>query len=242
MFSSKKPVEVKAKPAKPIAGRERLHFFDAELAKAHSAVSDLEQRVATLENIGVEAVAADKALQLFIHGDGGVAALAAHSEGKTNPDDQISKLLGAAKATAEAATPAKIALPLAIDALEKSRAEVIRLEHERSTEIGRCMIRLVDNKAAQYKRAFEEVCRLHDELAGFATVSSSNAGEILLISEELKVPRFGLPSLACVNDFDPFLRRRGDAYTVDQSAKAWAQVRERLESNVDADLSDLIPN
>jgi hypothetical protein len=242
MFNSKKPAEAKAKPTQPIAGRERLHFFDAELAKAHSAVSDLEKRVATLENIGVEAVAADKALQLFIGADGGVAALAAHSAGETGPDDQISKLLGAAKATSEAAGPAKVALPLAIDALEKCRAEVVRLEHERSSEVGRVMVQLVDNTAAKYKRAFETVCRLHDELAGFAAGSSSNAGEVLLISEEIKVPRFNLPSLASLGDYDVFMRRRANAFTVDQSAKAWAQVRERLESNVDADLSDLIPN
>jgi hypothetical protein len=209
------------------------------LAKANEAVTDLERRVAALENIGIDASAADSALQLFIAQDGGTDALLAHSAGNTMPDDQISILISAAKTTAEAAAPAKAALHLAQNALERARAEVIRLAEEKQAEIGRFMTLLGDETARRYKRAFQECCAIHDELMGFAQ-GTSNLGEIALIVDELRVPRFNLPSLACLNDHDPFLRHRANAYAVDGSAKTWRAVKSRLESDVDADLSDLI--
>jgi hypothetical protein len=225
---------------KPIAGRERLHHFDSELAKATAAVKELEQRVLALEGIGVDAFNADRELQSYIQGEGGTEALMQHSAGHSKPDDRIAVLLATAKTTSEAAGPAKAALPFAQDNLEKCRAEVFRLEQERSEEIGRTMVRLVDDTAADYKRTFGKLCELHDQLAGFATVVSSNIGDVQLISEEIKTPRFALPSLASASEFDPFLRRRANPYAVEQSAKTWATVRQRLEADVGSDLSDIV--
>jgi hypothetical protein len=218
--------------AEPVAGRERLHFFNEELAKANAAVADLERRVATLENIGIDAVAAERELQLYIASDAGTEALLAHAEGKS--------LIAAAKSTAEAATPAKAALPLAQDALASARAEVVRLGEEKQAEIGRYMTLLADETARKYKEAFELVCQLHDQLTGFANGTSVYMGEVMMIVEELKVPRFNLPSLACTNEHDPFLRRRGSSFTVGEFTKVWTAVKERLEADVDADLGDLI--
>jgi hypothetical protein len=226
----------------PVAGRQRLHFFNEELAKANAAVADLERRVATLDNIGIDAVAAEQELQLYIASDAGTEALLAHAEGKSKPDDQIAILLAAAKSTGEAAGPAKAALPLARDALEKERAEVLRLGEEKAAEIGRFMTLMADETARQYKDAFDLVCFLHDQLTGFANGTSVYMGEVAMIIEELKVPRFNLPSLACINEHDPFLRRRGSSSTVGEFTKVWTAVKERLEADVDADLSDLIPS
>ncbi len=226
--------------AKPVTGRERLHFFDAELAKANAAVEDLGKRVATLENIGVEAVAADKALQTFIAQDGGTDALLAHSSGTSKPDDEVSKLIMAAKSTAEASLPAKTALPLQLEKLAAAKSEVARLGEEKNAEIGRYLTTLADSTARKYKAAFEECCRLHDELMGFADGASLYMGEIALIIEELRTPRFNLPSLACLNEHDPFLRHRANSHTVAASSKTWGAVKARLQLDVDADLSDLI--
>jgi len=238
MFKTK-AVEVKPK-SKPVAGRERLHHCNAEQAKAIAAVEDLERRVATLENIGIDAIAADKELQLFIQQEGGTEALLAHSEGKTSDDDQVSILISVAKKTAEAAGPAKAALPLAQDALERARAEVFRLAEEKHKEIARFMTFLADATARKYKAAFDECCRLHDELTGFANGTSTYVGEVAMIIEELKVPRFNLPSLACLDEHDPFLRRRGNSFAVNQSTQVWSTVKQRLEADADSDLSDLI--
>jgi hypothetical protein len=242
MFNQKKAKRSESSPSKskPIAGRERLHFFAEELAKAKTAVEDLERRAATLENIGIDAVAADQALQAFIAKDGGIEALRAHSAGETKPDDEVSKLIATAKSTAEATGPAKSALPAARDALERAKAEVVRLGEEKAQEIERVMTALADATAREYKAAFDRVVRLHDELIGFANASSNYMGEIALIVEELKVPRFNLPALACINEHDPFLRRRGDSFTVNEYTAKWTTVKERLEADVDADVSDLI--
>lgn len=81
------------------------------------------------------------------------------------------------------------------DALERARAEVIRLGDEKQTEIGRYMTTLADETARKYKAAFEECCRLHDELMGFANRTSQFMGEVAMVVEKLKVPRLNLPSL-----------------------------------------------
>jgi hypothetical protein len=227
-----------AKP-KPV-GRERLHFFDAELAKANAAVEDLGKRVATLENIGVEAVAAEKKLQSFIASDGGTDALLAHSAGNSKPDDEVSKLIAAAKSTSEASSPAKTALPIQLEKLAAAKAEVARLSEEKNAEIGRYLTTLADSTARKYKAAFASCCILHDELMGFADGTSLFMGEVALIVEELRMPRFNLPSLACLDVHDPFLRHKASSRTVGESSKTWAAVKARLVENVDADVSDLI--
>jgi hypothetical protein len=99
---------------------------------------------------------------------------------------------------------------------------------------------LADETARKYRAAFDEVCRLHDELTGFANGTSVYMGDVAMIVEELKVPRFKLPSLACLDDYDPFLRRRGNSFTVNESTKTWTAVKDRLQADVDADLSDLV--
>jgi hypothetical protein len=237
-FKTSKAPEVKPKPI--VIGRERLHNFDAELAKAKSAVDDLTRRVATLENISIDAVSADRELQLFIAGPEGLEALLSHSERKSSPDDPVSILIAAAKSTAEAAGPAKSALPAAQVALERAHAEVARLAEEKAKAIEVYMTTLADGTARKYKAAFEETCRLHDELTGFASSTSVYVGEVAMIVDELKVPRFVLPSLACLNDHDPFLRHRGNSFTVSESTKVWTEVKTRLQGDVGSDISDLV--
>jgi hypothetical protein len=228
------------RPAKsPPVGRDRLHFFVAELAKANEAVVDLEKRVATLEDIGIDAIAADRALQHFIAQPGGTEALLAHSAGHSEPDDLIAKLIGQAKTTAEAAGPAKSALPLAIDALEKSKAEVIRLGEEKNAEVGRYMVQLGDDLARKYKAAFAAVCIAHDRLAGFA--AGAGLYEVRMLIDPITAPRFDLPSLTVgQTEFDPLMRHTGSQLTIGESSKTWASVRSRLEADVDADISDLL--
>jgi hypothetical protein len=226
--------------SKPVTGRERLHFFDNELAKAADAVTDLEKRVATLEGIAIDAIAAEKQLQAFIAQDGGTDALLIHSSGNSKPDDPVAKLIAAAKASAEAAAPATIALPIAQDALARAKTEVARLGEEKNAEIGRYLTTLADSTARKYKAAFELCCSLHDEIMGFADGTSQYMGQIALVVEELRLPRFNLPSLACLNEHDPFLRHRANSHAVAASSKTWSAVKARLVLDVDADLSDLI--
>lgn len=240
MFRKASPAS-KAKTKASPTGRERLHYFNEQLSLAAEAVLDLEHRVVTLEKIGTDAIAADQALQAFIKRDDGVAALAAHSAGEIDVNAEICTLLHKAKSTSEAAGPAAAALPAAKNALDFARSEVVRLEQEKAAEISRFMTSLADNLAREYKTAFEKACRLHDELMGFANGTSVYVGEIAMIVEDLKLPRFNLPALACLNDHDPFLRHRANTSTVDSASRTWAEVRTRLESDVDSDLTDIVP-
>ena len=74
---------------------------------------------------------------------------------------------------------------------------------------------------------------------GFANGTSTYVGEIALIIEQLKVPRFALPSLGTI-DSDPFIRHRNNELTIAESTATWQAVKARLELDVDADLSNLI--
>jgi hypothetical protein len=202
-------------------------------------VTDIEKRVTTLEDIGIDAIAADRALQNFIAQDGGTDALLAHSSGHSKPDDLIAKLISQAKNTAEAAGPAKAALPVAQDALERAKAEVVRLGEEKNAEIGRYMVQLGDDLARKYKAAFAAVCIAGDRLAGFG--AGAGLYDVTLIVDPITAPRFNLPSLtAGRTEFDPLMRHTGSQLTIGESSKTWAAVRQRLNADVDADISDLL--
>ena len=100
-------------------------------------------------------------------------------------------------------------------------------------------MQLADSLAHAYLKSFEETGRLYDQLLGFANGASTYIGEIVLIIDPLKAPRFALPSLGNV-DADPFIRHRSSELTVNESTETWRAVKSRLELDVDADLSDLI--
>jgi hypothetical protein len=223
----------------PPPGRERLRHFDTELERAHGFVADFETRVARLETIISDATAAEQALQLFIANDGGTEALAAHAAGQTGADDEIAKLIAAAKSTAEASAAARVALPMAQAALENARSQVLAIADEKSAELNRVVMQLADGLAHAYLKSFEQTGRLYDQLLGFANGASTYIGEIALIIDPLKAPRFALPSLGNV-DADPFIRHRSSELTVNESTETWRAVKSRLELDVDADLSDLI--
>jgi hypothetical protein len=235
--SSAVVTSIRSKPTEAVS-RERLRHFDGEVNKAKSAVADLELRIERLESIITDADAAHRALQLAIVSDGGVA-LASYSAGGASDDSDIGKLVIGAEVTARSATAAKAALPHAQASLENARGQVISLGEARNAELNRVLAMLADQEARAYQKAFDELCRLHDRLVGYASVVESNQGDIRLIQDPLKTERFALPSLGSA-DADPFLRHSTNDIVVSDAAKHWTTVRDRLAADVDADLSDLI--
>jgi hypothetical protein len=237
--SSAVVTSIRSKPTEAVS-RERLRHFDGEVSKAKSAVADLERRIERLESIIIDADAAHRALQLAIVNDGGVA-LASYSTGAASADSEIARLVMAAETSARAATAAKAALPHAQASLENARGQLVSLGEERNAELNRVIAMLADGEARAYQKAFDEMCRLHDQLVGYASVAQANLGDVQLIIDPVKVPRFALPSLGNA-DADPFLRHRTNDIVVSDAAKTWSSVRARLVADVDADLSDLISN
>jgi hypothetical protein len=223
--------------AKP-DGRERLRFIDGEVRKANDAVADLEKRVERFGSIIADADANHRALQTAIANDGGVA-LAAYSAGNAPADSEIAKLVTLAETSSKAATAAKAALPSAEAMLANARLQVKELGEQRNAELNRVVALLADSDARAYQRAFEELCRIHDRLVGYSNVAQASIGDVQLIIDPVKTPRFALPSLGN-SDADPFLRHRVNDFTVNESAKSWTAVRQRLEADVDADLSDIL--
>jgi hypothetical protein len=227
-----------SKPKPDRVGRERLQHFAAEISTAHEAIEDLEQRVARFGEIVVEADGAQRALQDAINADGG-RSLAKYSAGQTKPDEAIVKLVSHAKSSSEAAAVAKTAMPHTESLLEDARSQLVSLGEQKYAELNRVMAMLADKDARAYQASFAETCKLHDKLVGYANVAQANIGDVQLIVDTPRTPRFALPTLGN-SDADPFLRHRTSELTVNESTKRWSAVRSRLESNVDADLSDLI--
>jgi hypothetical protein len=236
--SGKSPVAVTSLRSPKTVGRERLRHIDGEVAKANEAVTDLEQSVARLNTIIADADTNHHALQDAINADGG-RALADYSAGKSDPDSEIAKLVTIAEASAKAANAAKAALPTTESMLSDARSQVTALGDQRLAELNRVVAMLADADARAYQKAFDEMCRLHDRLVGYASVAQASIGDVQLIVDPIKTPRFALPSLGN-SDADPFLRHRENEIAVAESARQWATVRQRLEVHVDADLSDIL--
>jgi hypothetical protein len=228
----------KASNAPLIPSRDRLLFVAGELAKAESVVSDLAARVERLEGIISDAASANETLQAAIAQDGGVA-LSEFAAG-TAKDDAMARLVIEEENKRKAAVAAKSALPKASADLEAARAEVLRLGEAKSAEIGEFLMMKADGLARKYHAAFVELCRLHDELTGFALGIDSAVGDVVMVFEALKVPRFNLPSLKTSAEYDPFLRHKPATHIVESAAATWRAGRARLELNVNDDLDDLV--
>jgi hypothetical protein len=230
---------VKLNKPKP-AGRERLVHFDSELAKANAAAVEIEEKIARLEAILADAEAHHQNLQLAILIDGGVA-LSNYSAGKESDDSDIGKLVLAERKSAQAKPAAEAALPKAQADLKNVREQAIKLNESRNAELNRVVSNLADVEAVAYAKAFRELARLHDRLVGYCrSGAESNLGDIQLIVDPLKTPRFALPSLGN-SDADPFIRHAlVNDHVANEAARYWRSVRARLESDSEADLSDLI--
>jgi hypothetical protein len=227
-----------ASVSKPKQGRERLQHFADEIVRAHNAIEDLEQRAARFGAIITESEVAHRALQDAINADGGIA-LAAYSAGQTKPNDEISRLVAHAKSSGEAAAAAKIAKPHTESLLDNARSQLISLVEQKNAELNRVVATLADVDARKYQEAFALLGKYHDRLVGYAAMAEGNQGDIRLIQEPLVAARFALPSMGNM-DADPFLRHQISDLTVGESARTWSEVRDRLQSDAEADISDLM--
>jgi chromosome segregation ATPase len=226
------------RPAKPPTGRERLQHFDDNIGLAEKAIADLENRIERLESIVVDAVAAAKDLQAAVEADNG-KSLADYSAGKVEADSNIAKLVMASDNSGRAATAAKAALPSGQAQLENARAQLVSLTEQRAAELQHVLAILGDTEARAYQKLFDDLGRAHDRLVGYAQVCESNLGDVRLIIDPVKAPRFGLPSMGNA-DADPFLRHRESELTIAESARASGNIRDRLAADAQADLSDLL--
>jgi hypothetical protein len=136
-----------------------------------------------------DADAAHAAVQEAVAADGGVA-LAEYAAGSA-ADGGIAKLIAAEETTAKAAAAAKSALPKAQAMLADARAEVTRLEREKEDAALAHLRTRADDVALTYKRAFDLLCRSHDQLVGISAALSATGeygGEIVMSTCRSRCP------------------------------------------------------
>jgi hypothetical protein len=236
--SESSAVATAPKPKPRPAGRDKLRYLDGELAKANAAALEIEQRIQRLGSIIAEAEVAHQNLQVAIVVDGG-KSLSAYSAGQETDDSEIGKLVVLADNSARAKAAAQAALPAAQADLQNVREQAIKLNEARVAELDRVISQLADVEAREYEKAFREMCRLHDRLCGYASIQEMNVGDIRRIQDPLKAPRFSTPSFGDSLS-DPFLRHQVNDLTVNEAQRMWSSVKQRLEADSDADVSDLI--
>jgi hypothetical protein len=228
------------RPAKPKPqGRDRLVHFDEQIGLAKQAIVELEQTIERFEGIIADAETNHRSLQAAIEADNG-RALSDYSAGKVDADSSIARLVLLADNSKRAASAASAALPSANAQLENARAQLLELGEQRAAEMNRVLTMLGDFDAQEYQKAFDRLCRYHDRLAGFASVAQASHGDIQLIIDPLRTPRFAFPSMRGHIDSDPFLRHKPSDLTVAESAQKWTAVRERLSADASADVADLL--
>jgi hypothetical protein len=228
------------RPAKsPPAGRDRLKHFDEQISLAKTAIVEIESKIECLQEIVSGADVHHKALQACIEADNG-RSLSDYSAGKVAADSSIARLVLLADNSKRAATAAQSALPSAIAQLEDANRQLLDLGEQRAQELNRVLTTLGDLEADEYRKTFEKLGRLHDQLVGFANVAQSSLGDIQLILDPLRAPRFQFPSMRGHIDSDPFLRHQPSSLTVSESSRKWSEIRERLSADANADVNDLL--
>jgi len=215
-----------------------------ELAKAYrdhqQSIFDVARSQAKVDRLtriaGAETLT-DAALADAVNADGG-AELEQFAKGGPAP---IADLVAAADDAAKAARVARAALPAAEKELEAARARVRTLESEKRQRAGKVLVGHADAIAAEYVRAFERLAELHDMLCGVAGGMDAAGGSqsIILTTEPLEVPRFGLPSMPAATTYSPYLRHIPDQCRINIFASAFRLAANRLVENPSANFADL---
>jgi len=219
--------------------REELAAIGADIEAARRVVESVKGRIADLESIIAAGVAAEGELQHAIASPQGAAALAAFSVGEQK--GVVVRHVNNAERAAQAAEVAKRALAAAQRDLATAGAEVVRLEGAKKRTIAAILIDHGDVIARRYSEAFRELGEIHDQLVGFARgIGGAGYGaNIVLATEKLEVPRFGLPSLACRGDFSTFMTHTPAVQPIGAAALAWSRFAHRLGDDPHAEASEV---
>ncbi len=226
----------------PPDGREDLRLADAACKDARQRVAELEARLARMNAIVRDADAAQAALQAAVDDDGG-EALEAYAAGQAS-DQPIARLVEHKDTTSKAASAAKDALPGVQDALAKARAELVRLEELKFSEVILFLKRRAKDEHEAYVNTFNALNRSYEKLCGIA-VALAATGHAEMMTTALPVaiqaPGFnmGLGPSHGPSERVIMGHLAGEAEVAAFTA-AWMQARERLIRDVDANVDGLI--
>lgn len=220
-------------------GRARLRQVAGELAKARDCVADLEAQSRRMQSIISDAEASHNALQQAIAADGGVA-LAAYGAGKAD-NQPIVGLIAAKENSAKAASAAKVALPSMEEMLTKARAEVDRLTLANSNEVIHYLKRrAAEDIVAPYHKTFRDLTATHDVLCGVSVaLYATGHGEMRTVTTPIQVPGFNTSPGPGPNE-RIMMQHEANEFKVSDATARWMQAREKLASDPDAQIDDLI--
>lgn len=223
-------------------GRERLRAAAKALGEAQACVADLETRLGRLGTIMGDADAAHEALQAAITADGGVA-LERYGNGQA-ANEPIAALIATKENTARAASAAKAALPSVEDMLSKARAEVTRLEGVKFDALIVYLKTRANDEHRAFLKSFNAMCKSYDTLCGIAVALSATGHSDMMTSGApmpIKVPGFNMNNGPGFGPSEPVTMARGaDEDAIARTTADWMKARERLSSDADADIDDLI--
>jgi hypothetical protein len=146
-----------------------------------------------------------------------------------------------------AARPAKVAsakflrLPKAVEMLTKARAEVDRLTIANSNEVIHYLKRrAAEDIVAPYHKTFRDLTATHDVLCGISVaLYATGHGEMRTVTAPIQVPGFNTSPGPGPNE-RIVMQHEANEFTVSDATAKWMQAREKLASDPDAQIDDLI--
>jgi hypothetical protein len=142
----------------------------------------------------------------------------------------------------KSAYAAKLVLPQKQQELETARAAVQHLDRQHYVAAANLLKRFTDDVAREYREKVDDVFRLHDVLCGISAAvppDSPQKGEIRMLYDVVRVPRFDLPSTADENEYLAQIEHLPNQDKIAEITKLWGRHVESLLTDADADISDL---
>lgn len=225
------------KKPKPSKLQIELAELDRQIVGADDTLTQLTSKVDRLESVIANAETQSATLNALMAEDDGTA-LERLAAGEGDASD-IGVIAERVHRAAQAATAARVALPGAQAAVTAQQERLEGLQRDRTAKVLAVTLDRADKVAVQYKRTFEHLAELHDELRAASLAVSQNRGDAFsLVDEALEVPRFELPALRCEGVYSTYLRAVPDAGRINARAGWWRGLIRALTADpVSADLN-----
>ena len=204
------------------------------LASARKEEAELGAKLQRLNAVIADAQAADATFREAVEADDSGAALAEFAEGKA-PDGAIAKVVDRAQATNALAVAARAAAPKVQGRLEELRNQIPTLEQEKDATVLAYLRTRAEEAHQQYDQAWAALCMAYDQIVGMRRAL------VMAKPPPIQGPRLDNSQLVTIGLPPGMKQHTANGSEVEKDAhQKWAQARERLVNDVDANVDDLI--
>lgn len=226
------------KRPKPSPLQTELAEVDRSIIAARAKVSEAEAKVQRLNAIVAASEAQASALNEKMAQDDGTALerLAAGNDDTTG----IAPLVERVHRMAQAARAALMTLPAA-DAAATACSECLdELILAKRDKIHAIVLDHADKMAADYKRTFDQLMVLHDELrAASLALQMEGCAPLCMSTTAWEVPRFDLPATRHESEYISTMRAVPDVRKINERAQWWSGVIQALSTDPFTDIKDI---